>query len=59
MPIANLTFSTLKILMKATAVEYNYGFTNYKELVIDALKRFCMVSAETMKGVGEMEANTK
>jgi predicted helicase len=32
-----------------------YRFTDYKEEVIDLLKRICTVSVETMKTVGEME----
>jgi predicted helicase len=33
----------------------NYHFVDYKEQVIDLLKRVCTVSVETMKIVGEME----
>ena len=34
-----------------------YRFADYKEQVIDLLKRICTVSVETMRIVGEMEAN--
>jgi predicted helicase len=33
-----------------------YRFSDYKEQVIDLLKRVCMVSVETMKIVAEMES---
>ena len=32
-----------------------YKFADYKDKVIDLLKRVCTVSVETMKVVGEME----
>ena len=32
-----------------------YKFADYKEKVIDLLKRVCTVSVETMRMVGEME----
>jgi predicted helicase len=32
-----------------------YRFADYKEQVIDLLKRVCTVSVETMKIIGEME----
>jgi len=35
-----------------------YRFADYKEHVIDLLKRVCTVSVETMKIIGEMKAST-
>jgi predicted helicase len=34
-----------------------YRFADYKDHVIDLLKRVCTVSVETMKIIGEMESN--
>jgi hypothetical protein len=50
---------------KETTRPYNcqkfntYRFADYKEQVIDLLKRVCHVSVETMKIIGKMESLQK